>query len=64
MGDMTEECRKAFIEYMKAQVHEIDVHKWIESEKAGHDLGDQAAKEWIEKYAETFRKEWNKAHGG
>lgn len=32
-------------------------HKWIESEKAGYDVGDCAFIDWIKKYAAIFR-EW------
>jgi len=35
--------------------HEIDKHKWIESEKVGVDLGRQAQLEWIMKYAASWR---------
>jgi len=38
------------------QVDEIHKHQWIESEKAGHDLGEEwAAIDWISKYAKLFR---------
>ena len=42
------------------QLQEILKHKWIESEKAGVDLGNQAVMEWIEKYAADFRCYWEK----
>ena len=29
---------------------EIDRHKWIQSQKAGCDLGEQATREWIRKH--------------
>ncbi|MCX7666888.1 MAG: hypothetical protein N2112_15250 [Gemmataceae bacterium] len=29
---------------------QADIHKWIESEKAGHDLGEQAVREWVHRY--------------
>jgi hypothetical protein len=33
--------------YSHAVKHEIEVHKWCESEKAGHDIGwEQAAASW------------------
>jgi len=41
-----------------AQVREMEKHKWIESEKAGLDLGKEAVLDWITKYAETWRKQW------
>ena len=45
-------------QFMKDQLHEIDKHKWIESEKAGRCLGDSVIIEWIKKYAQEFRKQW------
>lgn len=42
--------------YMQEQCREICIHKWIESEKAGHDLGAEAIKDWITKYARQFRE--------
>lgn len=53
---MTEEQKK-MKELMDSQIEEINKHKWIESEKAGHDLGEEAVKEWIQKYAKKFREE-------
>ena len=39
----------------KRVIAEIKRHLWIESEKAGRDIGfDQAAAEWLEK----FSKDW------
>jgi hypothetical protein len=38
------------------QKKRIEIHKWIASEKAGRDLGDEAIFEWLEKYAPLFRK--------
>ncbi|MFH0754797.1 MAG: hypothetical protein V2A70_09535 [Candidatus Omnitrophota bacterium] len=40
-------------------VREIERYKWIESEKAGLDVGfDKAAEEWLASYA----KDWMKFH--
>jgi hypothetical protein len=34
-------------------------HKWIESEKAGHDLGDSAIRSWVRKHWNGFlRARW------
>lgn len=44
-------------EFNEAQVREIEKFKWIESEKAGYDLGEQAVRQWIMKYAAKFRAE-------
>lgn len=59
----TPECSAAWREeYMRqafqAQVQEILKHKWIESEKAGHDLGKSAIEDWIAKYAHLWRQWW------
>lgn len=41
-------------EYLEYQDREIERHKWIESEKAGRDLGIDAVIDWIMKYADAF----------
>lgn len=38
------------------QTKEIMKHKWIESEKAGTDLGDLAALDWVRKHAAEWRR--------
>ena len=43
---------------LKEQLREIEQHKWIESEKAGRDLGDQAVIDWVQRYAERWRRHW------
>jgi hypothetical protein len=36
---------------------EIDKYKWVESEKAGHDIGfDKAANDWLKKFSKTWLK--------
>lgn len=43
----------------KKVLEEISRHQWIESEKAGRDIGfDRAAEEWLVK----FSKEWMDYH--
>ncbi len=44
-------------DFLKAEIEEMKRHKWIESEKAGRDLGSTAIQDWIKKYAELFRKQ-------
>ncbi len=51
-----EQVRNATLE----QLREIEKHKWIESEKAGCDLGSIAMMDWINKYAESWRRQWEK----
>jgi len=41
----------------QAEREEIMKHKWIESEKAGHDIGfERALTDWIVKYRSKWRK--------
>jgi hypothetical protein len=54
--------RKRMKEFLDAQRVEIERHKWIESEKAGHDLGEAAVQDWINRYAKTFREEYENEH--
>ena len=43
-------------EFIALQLREIDRHKWIESQKAGRDLGEDAVFDWVMNYAEDFRR--------
>lgn len=47
---------------MEAQVDEMLRHKWIESEKAGRDLGDACMLQWIREHAADFRHAYNLSH--
>ncbi len=38
------------------QAEEIRKHKWIESERVGRDLGQQAVVDWISRFAEEWRR--------
>ena len=41
-----------------AEREEILRHKWIESEKAGHDIGfDKALLDWVMKYRTQWREQ-------
>lgn len=49
--------------YLDAQLEEIQKFKWIESERASHDIGfHSAAFEWIDRYSADFREYWNGNH--
>ncbi|WP_435022213.1 hypothetical protein TA3x_002796 [Tundrisphaera sp. TA3] len=38
---------------------EAERHKWIESEKAGHDLGERAIRSWVRQHWNGFlREKW------
>lgn len=49
--------------YLSEQREEILRHKWIESEKAKRDLGNQAALDWISKHAASWREQYEREHG-
>ena len=44
------------------QEEEMNNYKWLESEKAGKDLGDKMALEWVKKYSKAFAIYWRKTH--
>lgn len=46
-------------EFNDLQMKEMDRHKWIESEKAGRDLGQTCHLEWIRYHGESFRRHLN-----
>ena len=40
-------------------LEEAELHKWLESEKAGHDLGDAAIEAWVRDHWDPFlRARW------
>ena len=44
---------------------EAEKHKWIESEKAGHDIGfERALTDWIIKHRSKWRRSRQTAHAG
>ena len=46
-----------------AEREEILRHKWIESEKAGHDIGfEKALLDWIVKYRSSWRSQRIREH--
>jgi hypothetical protein len=47
---------KSFCMY---QVEEAKKYKWIQSQRAGRDLGEDAIREWVNKFAAQFRKDYN-----
>jgi hypothetical protein len=52
-----ERPRTEYEEFL-AQRDEILRHKWIESEKAGHDIGfEQALLDWVRHHRDNWRKE-------
>lgn len=52
--------RSSLYKEFLAEREEILKHKWIESEKAGEDIGfERALLDWIRKHRETWRKDRN-----
>ena len=48
-----------------AEREEILRHKWIESEKAGHDIGfEKALLDWIVKHRSSWRTQRQREHPG
>jgi hypothetical protein len=45
-----------FKTFLLHQKEEIEKYKWIESQKAGHDLGEAAVRQWVEKFAKEYRE--------
>ena len=52
--------RDEMVKFLLAEKEEMERYKWIESEKAGRDLGNEAIIDWIHKYAAQFRDSYNK----
>lgn len=50
------------LQFIKDEIEEMQKHAWIESEKAGQDVGERAKREWVSKYAAQFRENWEKTH--
>jgi hypothetical protein len=46
----------ALKEYNQLQMKEMERHKWIESEKAGCDLGELCLIDWIKKHGHLYRQ--------
>ena len=59
---MSDEEYEKLKQYMADQIKEIELYKWLESEKANRDLGEEAIKDWIEKHAAEFRERGEKEH--
>lgn len=50
-----------FNDFLQLEIEAINRYKWLESEKAGHNIGFQrAAFEWVAKHASQFREYYYK----
>ena len=51
--------RSTFYRRQVDELQEIEKHKWLESEKAGRDVGgNRASLDWMRKYRITWNREW------
>jgi hypothetical protein len=57
MENSEELSREELLEYNKKQLKEMNDYKWIESEKAGKDLGQECTSNWVDKFAKKFHDE-------
>ncbi|MCM8525276.1 MAG: hypothetical protein NE327_02090 [Lentisphaeraceae bacterium] len=46
-------------ELITRQLDEMAKHRWIESEKAGYDLGEKAMLDWVDKYSDQLKRNLN-----
>jgi hypothetical protein len=53
--------QREFHKFIDTETKLIDVSKWIESEKAGRDLGEQFVSKWVLENAVEVRKAWNRS---
>ena len=51
-------------EMLSEERQEIEKYKWIRSEEVGRDLGLFACLDWIQKYAVSFRENWERRKRG
>ena len=42
----------------------MEKHRWIESEKAGKDLGEESCLDWAENHSDEFLNEFREHEGG
>jgi len=48
---------KYFTKKVQEIIREIERHKWLESEKVGHDIGgNRAALDWLERHYEQWKR--------
>ena len=52
--------KEQFHKFMQDQTNEINIYKWVQSERVGHDLGNECCIEWVMKFAKKFREDWER----
>jgi hypothetical protein len=51
-----------FHEFIQDQIKEIELQKWLASERAGQDLGNEFCIYWCDHFAKDFKIKWLKSH--
>ena len=60
---MIKDAQKSLLQDERV-INEINQHKWIESEKAGFDIGfDKAAEDWINRFSKSWADKNNQKSG-
>lgn len=49
-------------EFMATQVHWLEVAKWYEGERLGHEPGEDFALQWVKEHGQEFRTWWESSH--
>jgi hypothetical protein len=53
--------KQQFKQMLDKEKEEIEKHVWIESEKAGKNMRNEASLDWVLKYAAQWRKNYENA---
>ena len=46
-------------DFMKAQVHRIEIDKWCQGERQHSDPGEEYVMDWVYNNAKRFRNDWD-----
>ena len=59
-GELSVMDERELKKFLADQREEMLKHRWIESEKAGCDVGQKAVLEWVERYGNKYRTWWER----
>jgi len=54
--------KEAMKAYCNLQIRQMELHRWLESERVHHDLGKDPEIQWVAQFSEKYRKFWRKTH--
>lgn len=46
-------------DFMEAQIHRIEIDKWVQGERQHSDPGNRFVMDWVYENAKEFRDDWN-----